>query len=816
MAVTGLHNVLAYCPPLFGESQSPVSRTWGEEPDQPSTRASSLLQMWREIEGEHVVGHSPRSRPLRSDVSDSDHLSTITSDGQRIDNRDDNSEDASEIENQGRTRLDNEHEDSNSVISEQSIDLGEFERERVRQIFREWMSSGAKSHSATGLCMDKRSGPQWLAENECERVRIIREWVQMNTQQGSSYGSHRDGVAEVGSQFEQVRDGLVADHSDVGARRPIRRLCGRQTLLDLLLRAQRERRRELQGLSEQRPVSDFAHRNRIQALLRGRFLRNERIISDERPGSIAATELGLLSQRHAVSDLREGFLSRLDNSAQILMNSNSGHRDEQDVINGQSGPTCRERETTVIHPAGVSERGTLENAIQRKFVIEGASEVEVPVLNNEEILQEALTEVDQAGSRHGTENNGTGTIGENNANEHSLENVDIYGSEHLEVFAENYEHRAEVIYAHEEAGYSDNVERNANEEFDWQDSSAQVELREPVTENEESSWQQLTGVPFSEWTDGRGWQGNSANQWFQETSGNDGVEHGQMQESHEDWQGHDLQEAIDSWLDVPSGEDSASIERSGGVYFPDDDNVYSMELRELFSRRRVSGLLRSGFRESLNQVLQSHVERQGHASSDWELDNASSSLASTEQVEEHINGDQDSAQLDGTERNPFLFSSPLGNALQPLLDQELQDSNWPCNNSEQHLGIEWEVINELRIDMARLQQRMNNMQRMLEACMDMQIELQRTLRQEVSAALNRSIFSTDKSEGTVPKDESHWNHVKKGICCLCHDGHIDSLLYRCGHMCTCSKCAHKLVQSTGKCPMCQAPVVEAVQAYFIQ
>ncbi|KAL2545980.1 Ring/U-Box superfamily protein [Forsythia ovata] len=99
-----------------------------------------------------------------------------------------------------------------------------------------------------------------------------------------------------------------------------------------------------------------------------------------------------------------------------------------------------------------------------------------------------------------------------------------------------------------------------------------------------------------------------------------------------------------------------------------------MELRELFSRRRVSGLLRSGFRESLNQVLQSHVERQCHASSDWELDNASSSLASTEQVEEHINGDQDSAQLDGTERNPFLFSSPLGNALQPLLDHELQDS----------------------------------------------------------------------------------------------------------------------------------------------
>ncbi|KAG8371243.1 hypothetical protein BUALT_Bualt13G0067400 [Buddleja alternifolia] len=662
-----------------------------------------------------------------------------------------------EIGNRGFTASETENDDNNSIISEQSSDLGEIERERVRQIFQEWMNSGAKGHSNYEFRLKNRSGPQWLGENECERVRIVREWVQMNTKQMNNHGSLRDGFAEVGNRIEQVRDGLEIPYTDIGVRRPIRKLCGRQTLLDLLLRAQSDRKRELHGLSEQRPVSGFAHRNRIQALLRGRFLRNERLILNERPSSVAATELGLLRQRLTVSDLREGFLSKLDNSV-----SNSVNNDESD-----SSSTDENYDgNSAVHITSDSESTADENRSLQEFVVQAN-----PILDNDETEQDVLLE----------ENiNDVSIINES-------ENVNRYAP--LEIYHENY--------VDEVNGQTNELERNMNEEFDWQENEAE-EFLDSAIEIGDGVWQELNSVLFIEWANAE--------------------EQDQMQESHEDWPSNsqDLQEAIDSWLDMPSGEVGSSIGRLDTFYFPDEDNnVHSMELRELSSRRRVSGLLRSSFRESLDQVLQSLVERQGHPSGDSEPDNVFSSRLLIEQDEEQLGGDQILALYDDNGRNPFAPSSTLVAGYPPLWNEEFQGVNWP-HNSNMQMGTEWEVISGLRIEMARLNQSMNNMESMLEAFIDMQIELQRSVRQEISAALNRSSFSGDASEENRLDDELQWDHIRKGICCMCRDSKIDSLLYRCGHMCTCSKCAENLVQCMGKCPMCRAPAIEVVRAYFIQ
>ncbi|KAK6144312.1 hypothetical protein DH2020_021132 [Rehmannia glutinosa] len=734
MAVAGLHNVSAFRPSFFGDSQS---RWDDDDHGRPSPRASTLLQMWRELEGRQ-----------QRNGSDTECSSTPKS----VDNGDNISQHSDESEN-------------NSVISEQSSsDLGEIERERVRQIFREWMNCGSKGQSSYGFRLNNRSG-QWLGENECERVRIVREWVHMSTQERKDSGSLGDAVVRVGSQIEQVREGLVINRPEIGARRPIRRLCGRQTLLDLLLRAQSETKRELLGLAEQRPVSGFAHRNRIQALLRGRFLRNERMAVDERPSSRGATELGLLRQRHTVSDLREGFLSKLENAASTSVNGAEADSSSIDENHGESESTCREGEVTVIRTSSDLESGADGNSNTQELAVQ-VNEADDPVLYDEIHDQEVPHGFGSASSR---EEPALDTEDATIANESSLESDDINYSASCEVFNENYESRSGASCVSEADDHTDDLE------FHSRDASAQVEeFQGSVIEIEDSAWREQNTEDTS-----RSWQENSAYRSFPEPFDNNVNEQEQMQESHEDWPSHDLQEAIDSWLDMPSGEVGTSFGRIDTYYPPDDDNVHSIELRELFSRRRVSSLLRSSFRESLDQVLQSHAERLGHASGDWELDNTSS-FPLLEQDQEELNGDQTLALSDGAERNPFATSSTLFAAAQPpLWDEELLGERWSHRNSNLQLET-WEVINELRIDLARLQQRMNNMQSMLEACMEMQLELQRSVRQEVSAALNRSNFSRDEgaSEDNLLCDESQWDHVRKGICCLCRDSKIDSLLYR--------------------------------------
>ncbi|CAA0830078.1 RING/U-box superfamily protein [Striga hermonthica] len=284
MALAGLHTVSTLDSSFLRESQSPISRRQ-RDVERLNTRASSILQMWRELEDEHTISHARgrvRDRLRQQRITDSNTDTAVDMSEERgSENQVQESlGESSEVENDyaawshDREGLQDENRDHEGSSREQSPDPGEVERERVRQIVRGWMESGISGTTSNVMQRNDSPRAEWLGETERERVRIVREWMQMNSQQRGSHGGrrgeHDNDPGGGGTQVDGAREGSAAEQDEgqpEHARRDMLRFRGRQALLDLLLRIERERQRELEGLLEHRAVSDFAHRNRIQVIL---------------------------------------------------------------------------------------------------------------------------------------------------------------------------------------------------------------------------------------------------------------------------------------------------------------------------------------------------------------------------------------------------------------------------------------------------------------------------------------------------------------------------------------------------------------------
>ncbi|XP_058755050.1 uncharacterized protein LOC131628205 isoform X2 [Vicia villosa] len=838
MAIAGLHSVSMLDSSLLRDSQSQASRRRGDG-RRGSTRSSSLLHMWREIEDEHAVSQVQGSNGLIADLSLED-----TPDSPEIGRRhglDDAVFGENESETWSQSQSQNEshdgHEDLNNSSCENSSVFGEVERERVRRIFREWMNSGSRDCGSTISRRSSSPRREWLGETEQERVRVIREWVQMSSQQRNvSSGENREQpCAEIGTQIERVRDGFVVNSGGGQSEhilRGMRKIRGRQVMLDMLKKAERERQREIQELLDHQAVSRFPHRNRIQALLRGRFLRNDRSTDHNRSTSVAESELGLLRRKQTVSGLREGFFSRMDSTGSSPAPSNLSDTSSNIDIDFNTNEQAGESSSCIVvgdNSTGISGGHCLEGTICESFdwqesITAHAEGNQLQCLQIESVdgqsssvsvvcerREDTGQNVDVVAIRDDTGQNVDVVAIRDTANELIQQSLQIHDSEHSSNQESSEVHIGQSELSDISIDENDSLNHNGYSEGNVVDnvnygSSALEGPMEDIVETEGNGWHQSN----TEWRNNTDESvddnqlSNTANEWPENIWANEDGENPRLPEASEVWQEDGgFQEAVENWLGGPSNNETAPGVRVNNFYFPDDDNVYSVELRELHNRRRVSNLLGSSFRESLDQLIQSYVERQGHANMEWDMEEATPSAALVEQNLEHQRGDQivdQETTINNSPDLPSLHTPPTP----PLWDQHPHDDNWPHND-------DLEMINDLRLDMARLHQRMNSMQKMLETCMDMQLELQRSIRQEVSAALNRSgIHECDS-----PVDSSKWECVRKGLCCICGEGNIDSLLYRCGHLCTCSKCANELLQSRRKCPMCQAPVLEVIRTYSI-
>ncbi|KAF2286850.1 hypothetical protein GH714_033125 [Hevea brasiliensis] len=136
----------------------------------------------------------------------------------------------------------------------------------------------------------------------------------------------------------------------------------------------------------------------------------------------------------------------------------------------------------------------------------------------------------------------------------------------------------------------------------------------------------------------------------------------------------------------------------------------------------------------------------------------------------------------------------------PLLPSEASNQ-YSGHLSSRNTSMELELIYNLRGHMEQLQREMSELRRSMQTCMEVQAKLLNSLRQEVHPVQEAAMNSFDIA-------------TKRRSCCICYEMQVDSFLYRCGHMCTCLKCAHELQWSSGKCPMCRAPIMDVVRAYM--
>ncbi|KAF5773467.1 hypothetical protein HanXRQr2_Chr13g0588911 [Helianthus annuus] len=333
MAVTGINNVSVLESSYFGDNYSPASRRFGSQ-EKPITRTSFIRKLWRDLEdGTKVRDTQRRQTSALVNGNTGSRCSCSSEDAES----EDLSINSSEVENecpfdQNQMGIVNEQEDNinQNLCLQQSPAIGSADKERVRQVFREW---GSKNNSGRTL----------ICDNESKRVRTVRQWLESSTQQAET---------------------------SVRSRRTIRLRYGRHALLDLLTRFEMERKKEMQSLLESRPVSTFAHRKRIQVLLKGRFLWNQRFVHDEKSTSTAASELGLLRQTQTVSDLRKGFLSRVNSHEQP-------HDRPQSDNSSENGTKYEENHEDIVNDSDTSSENELtyqENQPLNNIVNDNESE----------------------------------------------------------------------------------------------------------------------------------------------------------------------------------------------------------------------------------------------------------------------------------------------------------------------------------------------------------------------------------------------------------------------------------------------------------
>lgn len=310
---------------------------------------------------------------------------------------------------------------------------------------------------------------------------------------------------------------------------------------------------------------------------------------------------------------REGFFSRKDSSGsnQVTCNlsdtsSNSGidaNSNEQTEASGlqtdpivhfeQSEPNERGSDRLGISGDRNCIQGTITENLDCQ---DSAAHIEggrLRLLETEsrDCQSSSSVEMERRDSRG---QNGVGTTIEDSANGLMQQNFHIEDTEHINVqeFSEVHHDESELrVTSNDDNGlstHSNDMEGNMFDDENRNESTApEGQQQEEIIENEGNEVHQ-TNVEWSNSTeeslDDNPLSG-TVNEWPQNILGDEDGENSHLPEAPEMWQEDgSFQEAVENWLGGPSDHGVAAVGRIRGFYFPDDDNVNSVELRELLNR----------------------------------------------------------------------------------------------------------------------------------------------------------------------------------------------------------------------------------------
>ncbi|XP_047308444.1 uncharacterized protein LOC124911944 isoform X2 [Impatiens glandulifera] len=692
------------------------------------------------------------------------------------------------------------------------------------------------------------------------------------------------------------------------------RIRGRQALTDLLLQLEKERRSELDGLLQRRPVSNFSHKGKIQALLRLRFLHREAVnrYQDhlnnpmpirynlhrgkekvrQQPQSHLSEETTLPCNHHprddsTISDRKDcnpseqhprddsAISGRKDcNPTDHHPRGDSTISDRKDCNPTDHHPrddsTISDRKDcnpTDHHPrddstiSGRTDCNPTDHHPRDDSTISGRTdcnptEQHLPHLDSTTSEYKSIVTLRDR-FNHGIESDVTNPkrarrdLVNKYVENFSTDSLHINEIEEptslvnlIEEKTSTSSSQNSIVYTpkeiHERSGsFPDEEKHRMSEEnryhYNRQGLSTSSSKEEHVEKEEEDEWKgvfnQIIVDTKNEDSSSDMSQSRGDFEEEEEEEEEDGVncqevEIDEQQGANCDWT-NDICRPISDWEDLRQA-------RYDEMLNPFNSN---QDIQHLLERRNVSTFLFSNLRQKIDQLMISRSNTLPHQPKEEPLSQSRTKQLMTSQIpgEMHV---PESGQEGGSSDDRISYykdpditgsesecsirscyevndsSDPHDESPDPTSQSPILDIT-PHSSFQSQSSMEIELIHDLRGHMLQLQQEMSKLRKSMKHCMEMQANLQKSIKKEVAAAVKHEVASIlveleDMGE-TSKKEKGSPNH-KKGICSICNEMPVDSLLYRCGHMCACFKCAHQLQIESGRCPVCSSPIEDVVLA----